>query len=225
MPDEPPKPKRTGSWRWKPGDYQSILIKHARIARALCSIRLPAAQFYILNRLATPELPEASVSSLAAELEWKIEEVRVEVDAMRKRGWVIEHGQRHTLVAVLSLTQEGWKTLYLSVAHTEKPMPNSIHYLKFDTTFNQHAPAWVKLKKRRREFKLTMGFDGKAWNNEGAKFPGAMGRKRTKKSQRKPNKARIMVPTHDQATRTILSGGGDPERVEQETRAEIRALR
>lgn len=223
MPEQP-KRERQRSWRWKPGDYQSILIKHARIARALASIKLSAAAFYILNRLGTPELPEASVSSLGAELEWKIEEVRVEVDAMRKRGWVAEHGHRTHNQAVLSLTEEGWKTLYLSVAHTEKPMPNSIHYLKFDTTFEHYTPLWTKFIKRRRTFKTTMGFDGKAWNNEGAKFPGAMGRKRIKKSPPVEKKVRL-VPTHDdETTRAILAGGGDTERMEQEARAWLRVV-
>jgi len=132
---------------------------------------------------------------------------------MRKKKWLIEQGHRDTHVAPLSLTLEGKKTLFLAIAHTEKPLPETIHYLKFDTQFDQYAPAWMKVKKRRREFKLTMGFDGKAWNQEGQKFPKAMGRKKIKKATGKVAKIRT-IPTHDQATRTLLSGGGDPEPVE-----------
>lgn len=178
---------------------------------------MSAACFYILNRMQAEELPAACVATLAAELEWDIPMTRVEIEDMKKRGWLIEQGRRTTNLAPLSLTQEGWKTMYLSIAQTERPLSNTLHYLKFDSQFDQYAPGWLKVIRRKRQFKTTMGFDGKAWQNEAAKFPGAMGRKRRKMVREKPTKVRI-VPTHDQESRILLSGGGTTDNLEQEAR-------
>lgn len=191
---------------------------------------MSAAVFYILNRAGTPELPAACVSSLAAELELEIPEVRAEVDEMRKRGWILEDGHRDTGVAHLSLTQKGWHTFYLTLAHTEKKIPNSLHYLRFDSQFQQYAPTWLRIRKRRKKFAMSMGYNGqpgykdRGWVADSRKFRKDMGTTKIKKRLTDTTGKVREVPTHDEATRIDRGGDLPPERSEQEALQRIRAL-